>query len=138
MGEERVDGEDAWVIHGKPNPGYHPKDSTARALFPKVDCRFWVVKSDYHWARVELETLDTVSVGLFLVRLAKGSRITLESVHVNGEVWLPRRITVNANARLLLVKGMGIDARYDYSDYKKFQAESRIVSRRRPLTRQGN
>ncbi len=67
-------------------------------------------------------------MGLFLVRLSKGSRILIELARVNDEVWLPRRVAVTAAARMFLVKSTRLDLRYDYSEYKKFQAESRIVS----------
>ncbi|MGD0498578.1 MAG: hypothetical protein ABSC23_09105 [Bryobacteraceae bacterium] len=126
-GDERLNGVDVWAIAGVPHPGYRARTAAARALLPKIDCRFWISKSDYGLAKMELETLDTVSRGLFFVRLSKGSRIVLEQTRVNGEVWLPRRVTVTAGARLLLVKGMRIDLQIDYSDYKKFQAESKIV-----------
>jgi hypothetical protein len=65
---------------------------------------------------------------LFLVRLAKGSRILIELARVNDEVWLPKHVAVTAAARVLLVKSTRFDLRLDYSGYKKFQAESRVVA----------
>jgi hypothetical protein len=37
-------------------------------------------------------------------------------------------VTLTADARVLLVKGMRVDMQIDFSAYKKFQADSRILS----------
>jgi hypothetical protein len=37
-------------------------------------------------------------------------------------------VTLAAGARVLLVKGMRVDMQIDFSAYKKFQADSRILS----------
>jgi hypothetical protein len=125
-GEEQIDGATVWVIDGTPHPGFKPKSKEA-AYFPKVKGRIWVAKSDYTPVKIAVETLDTISIGAFLVRLAKGGHIGVEFTRVNDEVWLPRHVGVTASARLFLVKGFHLDADFAFSDYKKFSAESRIV-----------
>ena len=115
------------MIEGAPRAGFRASTVAGRALLPKVNCRLWISKSDYSWVKLEVETLDTISIGLALVRIANGSRIMIEQTRVNDEIWLPKRAVVTAAARVLLVKGARIDARFDFSDYKKFQADSRIV-----------
>ena len=127
-GEERLDGHDAWVIDASPRRGFKGKSTVARALFPKLKCRLWIDRSDYQAMKVDAETEDTVSLGMFLVRLSKGSRISIDLARVNDEVWLPKHVGVTAAARILLVKATRLDLRFDYSGYKKFQAESRVVS----------
>jgi hypothetical protein len=126
-GEEQIDGVAVWVIDGTPHPGYKPKAKDA-AYFPKVKGRIWVAKSDYTPVKIAIETLDTISLGAFLIRLSKGGRIGVEYTRVNDEVWLPKHVSLTASARLLLVKGFHLDADFTFSDYKKFSAESRIVS----------
>jgi hypothetical protein len=127
-GSEAVDGHDAWIVDATPRPGFKGKSEVARAMFPKIHCRFWIEKDGYHAEKIEIDTLDTISLGLFLVRLAKGSRITIELTEVNHEVWLPKQVTASGAARVLLVKGMRVNMQFDFSGYKKFQAESRVVS----------
>jgi hypothetical protein len=127
-GEQRLDGRDVWVIDARPRPEYKIKGSTARALFPNVKARFWIDKAEYAWVRLEAETIDTVSLGLFLVRVAKSSRVVMEQTRVNGELWAPKRITVSGSARIFLVKNLRFELQQDFSEYKKFQAESRIVA----------
>ena len=76
----------------------------------------------------EAETLGTISFGLFLARLAPKSHLSFEQTRVNGEIWLPKRATVTASARLALVKQVSLDQEITFSGYRKFQADSKIVS----------
>jgi hypothetical protein len=126
-GEEAVNGGQAWVIDAMPHPGYKPK-TTAGSMLPKMKARFWIDQHDYQWIRMEAETLDTVTFGAFLIRIAKGAHIVLEQTRVNGEVWLPKRIALEGSARLFLVKGLHTQLDFTYSQYRKFQADSRVVS----------
>ena len=126
-GEEALNGGVAYVIEGTPKPGYRPK-SASTAFFPKVKLRFWIAKEDYQWVRVDLESLDTISFGGFLIRLAKGSHLSIENARINNEVWLPKRAEIHGSVRLALVKVMRGEIIFTFSDYKKFQAESHVIA----------
>jgi hypothetical protein len=125
--EESIEGVPAYVIDATPKPGYKPR-SSGTSFLPKVKARFWISKEGYQWARVDMETLDTITFGGFLVRLARGSHVTMEQARINQEVWLPKRVAIQISARVLLLKGYHADILFTFSDYKKFQADSRIVS----------
>jgi hypothetical protein len=126
-GEEALASGEVYVIDAMPKPGYKPQLPSA-AYFPKVKARLWIDKNDYHWARIDVETLDTISFGGFLVRLAKGSRLVIEQAHVNQEVWLPKSVTLRASARVALIMNVRRELIMTFSDYKKFQVDSRVVS----------
>ena len=127
VGEESLNGGETYVIDATPKPGYKPKSSEAFYL-PKVKLRLWIEKKQYKWIKADVESLDTITIGGFMIRLAKGSRVGMEQTLVNNEVWLPKRITLSASLRLLLVKGLHKSLDFSFSDYKKFQTDSRIVS----------
>jgi hypothetical protein len=126
-GEEALNGGQTWVIDATPKPGYKPKSSGA-SFFPKVKARLWIDKNDYQWVKVDMETLDTISFGGVLVRIGRGGHLMLEQLRVNNEVWLPKHVSLDATARLLLVKGYHKTLEMTYSNYRKFQVDSRIVS----------
>jgi hypothetical protein len=126
-GEEALNGGEAFVIEGTPKPGYRPKGPST-AFFPKVKLRFWIDKKDYQWVRVDLESLDTISFGGFLIRLAKGSHLSIENARINNEVWLPKRAEIRGSVRLALVKVMRGEILFTFSDYKKFQTDSRVIA----------
>ncbi len=127
VGEESVGGAASWVLDATPRPGYQPRDSRTRVL-PKVKGRLWISQQDYAWVKVDAEVIDTISIGLFLARIGKGSHLEFEQVQVNGEVWLPSRLALVAEARVALVKKINLAQEIAYQDYRKFQSESRIVS----------
>ena len=125
--DENLGGRAMWVIDAMPKPGYKPKVKSA-FFFPKVKMRFWVDRQDYQAVKAEMETLDTISWGGIVARLAKGDRLTFEMARVNDEVWLPKSILIAGSARVMLVKGYRGDIAVSYSNYKKFSADSRVVS----------
>jgi len=125
-GEESLNGGQAYVIDATPKPGYKPKSSSAFFL-PRVKARFWIDKTDYQWIKISVQSLSTISFAGFLVRIEPGSVATIEQVRVNGDVWLPKSIEVKLAAKVALVKTVRLEISTTYSDYKKFQADSRIV-----------
>jgi hypothetical protein len=54
---------------------------------------------------------------------------------VNGEVWLPSRISVRAEARIAILKKMRAEIDITYREYRKFQADSKILGGIEPETK---
>jgi len=127
IGEERFDSGPAYVIDAMPKPGYKPRRPSA-AYLPKVKARLWISQNDYHWVKVEVETLDTISFAGFLVRVSKGGRLTIEQTRINNEVWMAKSVTLRASARIALIKSLHEELIITFTDYKKFQVDSRVVS----------
>lgn len=132
VGEDSSHGAPAWVIQGTPRRGFKGRTRIAKSVFPNVNCRFWVSKEDYQAQRIEMDVFDTVSFGWMVVRLAKGSRVSLEQMPVEQGLWFPKKIVVEASAKIMLVKSYRMELLYDYSGYKKFQADSRIIGTELP------
>jgi hypothetical protein len=127
VGAEEVSGKPCWIITVTPKPGYRPKNSEAK-MFTKLRGKVWIDKSEYHWVKAEGEAIDTLSFGFFLFRVAPGATVSFDQVRVNGEVWLPARISVRAEARIALLKKMRAEIDITYREYHKFQADSKIVT----------
>ena len=126
VGIEQVDGRDAWVINGEPRAGYEPHMKDAKFL-PKFHGRVWIDKNDLQWTKLDVECIDTVSLGWVLARIHKGTRVVIEQTRVNDEVWLPRHLAFKFNARVALFKGYNVDGEQSYRDYKKFRASAKVV-----------
>jgi hypothetical protein len=126
VGTELVGGREAWVIDGEPRPGYEPHMKGAKFL-PKFHGRVWIDKSDTQLAKMDIECIDTVSLGWFLARVHKGSRIVFEQTRINDEVWLPKHLALKVNVRLALLKNFDVDLEQAFRDYKKFRATTKIV-----------
>jgi hypothetical protein len=126
IGTEPVGGREAWVIDGEPRPGFEPHMKDAKFL-SKFHGRVWIDKSDLQLSKMDVEAIDTVSVGWVIARIHKGTRFVLEQTRVNDEVWLPEHLTFKIDARVALIKGFDIAGEQSYRDYKKFRTSSKIV-----------
>jgi hypothetical protein len=115
------------VVSGAPRPGAEPKSRDAKVLL-KVRGRMWIDKASYQWAKVEAETTNTISGGLFLARLNPGAKLTFEQTEVNSEIWLPKRLFMTGSGRLGLIKRLSQDEQIDWSDYRKFTVDSKVVT----------
>lgn len=124
--DETIDGHAVWVISAIPKPGYQPKHGDAKALM-KIKGKIWIDKAEYQWVRLEAETTATISWGLFLARLNPGAKLVFEQTRVNDELWLPKREFVRGSGRLGLLKKIAMDQEVTWSNYRKFQVNSRVL-----------
>jgi len=125
-GETTLGGRPAWIIDGTPKPSFEPRDSREKML-AKFKGRFFIAKQDSALLKLEAEAIDSVSFGLVLARLERGAKFLLEKTRVNNELWMPSRIKVDFDARLALLKKIKVDVQIDYSNFRKFQSESRVI-----------
>jgi hypothetical protein len=126
VGEEAMDGRDTWVIEATPSKEFHPTQPHA-GLLSKLKATVWIDKQDGNWVKAEGEVMETLSAGLFIARLHPGTRFLLQQVRVNGEIWLVRRLSVEARARVLLLSNRAVELEYTFSDFKKFAADTKIL-----------
>ncbi len=124
VGEESVAGRPCYRIHAEPKPGFMPKGDAK--ILTKIRGDLWIDKDNYKWARVEAETIDTITGLGGIVRIAKGSTINVRQTFVNGEVWFPDRLQVKAKAKALLFLSAAVDYEALYSDFKKFSVDSKV------------
>lgn len=127
LGEETLNGRSAYVLMGEPRQAFRPKLNAARVL-PKLRPKLWIGKEDYQWVKLEAEVIDTITWGGFLLRLHPGSRIELEQTLVNNEAWLPQHAHISFDARVALLKAIRLEVEAQFTDYKKFRTDSRIIS----------
>ena len=116
IGEETTDGRPAYVLRATPHAGYLAHGKYGKML-SKVEGKLWVDRQDFGWIKVEGQVTQAFSMGLFVARVQRGSRIILEQTLVGDDVWVPRRLEVRASARILFLKSLDIDRILTYSDY---------------------
>jgi len=118
---EAVDGRSAIVLEFRPKPGIEPTGRAGKILKTFAG-HAWIDEADKQLVRVDAELVDTLSFGLgVLARFQKGSRASILRRKINDEIWLPASARFTGSARVLLVKGIRMDATSEYSDYRKFQ-----------------
>lgn len=126
LGEEKVDGVDGYVIQATPRPDFEPIEKHAD-MFKKIKGRLWIEKQNYNWVKVDAETTDTISFGLFLFRIHPGSKLMLEKSLMNNEVWLLKDLKINGGARIALLKNASVEQEDTVSHCKKYVTSVKIL-----------
>lgn len=126
VGDDKVSGEDTWVIEAAPRKDFQPTQPHADIL-KKIKGRIWIEKKDYNWVKVEAEAVDTISFGWVLFRIHPGSHFVLETTHVNNEIWALKRLYINGSARIALLKNEIAEQEEVFSNYKKFSTSINIL-----------
>ncbi len=127
MRREQFRGQEVIAVDFGPNPDYKAK-KLAENIVQKLMGVVWIDEHALDVVRLEGHFNDTAKIGGgVLASIDKGSSFVFEQARINDEVWLPSYTEVHFGARLLLVKAHANDIE-QYSDYKKFHADSKIVS----------
>ena len=125
-GTEDLDGRETYVVDAEPRPDFQPHSREAKIL-PKFRFRAWIDKEESQWVKLDAECIDTVSLGWFLARIHQGSRLLIDQIRVNDEVWLPRHVAVKIDVRVALLKNFNVEEDVTYRDYRKFRTDIKIL-----------
>jgi len=124
VGRETVADHPTILVTFKPRPNYKTKTREG-GIMKHVVGRAWVGEDDYQLARLDAEVVDNISIGFgMLAKLQKGAHVFEERKKVNDEVWLPARVEVSLDARILLLKGVNVKQIVEYSDHRKFSVDT--------------
>ena len=120
---ERFRGRDVLVFDFEPNPEFKARN-LAEKVAQKLAGVIWVDEQAHQVARLEAYFLnDFRFAGGLLANLQKGTSLVFEQDYVNNEVWLPTYLEAHVGVRVLLVKGVKVNAVTRYSDYKRFNVQ---------------
>jgi hypothetical protein len=121
---ERFRGQDVLVFDFEPNPEFKAHKLEEKVV-QKLAGVVWIDEKAHDVARLEAYFIgDFKFGGGLLANLQKGTSFVFEQAFINEEVWLPTYEEAHVGVRLLLVKGIKVNAVTRYSDYKKFNVES--------------
>jgi hypothetical protein len=87
--------------------------------------------------KVDASVMAPFSMGLFLARVQPGTHIVFEQMSVAGGVWLPKRVEIKAEAKILFVKNYQMQEVITYSEYRIGQP-SQVVAKREGLPVKSN
>lgn len=124
---ETLDGRTLYPMQAEPKPDFKPQTREGKYL-TKFRGKVWIDPIEYQWVKLDLELLDTISFGWFVARLHKGMQVHIEQTRVNEEVWLPKLVRMNLDARIALFKNLNYDITQTYRDYKKFGSQTKITT----------
>jgi hypothetical protein len=126
-GIEKLDGRDVYKIAAMPRADYSRK-LLPYSMLPKMRGTMWIDCDEFQLVRIDAEVIETISLGLVLVRFGPGTRLFFEQTRVNGEVWLPRYAAAKLEGRVGVLKKVRSEAEVRWKDFRKFSADSRVVA----------
>ena len=123
-GRATIDGHQTITFTLTPKPKAKPRTDSGKVM-QHFSAKVWISEAEYELVRVEVEAVDTVTFGFgLLARLHEGATLTYQRRKVNGEAWLPSRVTYAASGRLLLVRRLRLAGSSEFSKYRKFSVDT--------------
>lgn len=129
VAEPTIEGRPAWEIEMSPRAEYRPKNSRA-AMLRHIQGKLWIDKQEVQWVKAEAEVTDTISIGWILARVGPGASFELQQVRVAPNLWLAKKIDVNATAKVLMVHTKDLTEHLTYSDFHLSGTDHDLISKK--------
>ena len=122
---EMFRGHEVIAFDFEPRKGFKPKNKVEE-IVSKLAGTVWVDEEARQIARLEARLTNSFKIGGgLLASISPSSAFVFEQEKVDGQVWLPSYGEANISARLMLFAKFNRSIRRSYSDYKKYQIDSR-------------
>lgn len=123
LGEDVINGRPAWRIRAEPEPRYNGKYGF---LLKNLEGTLWIDKDENQLVKGEIHAIKGFSIGLFLASVGEGSRLYFENIRLSDGLWVSHRAGFEGSARVL-IRHIRENEELQFSDFRKFQTDSRIV-----------
>ena len=118
-------GHEVIAFDFEPRKGFKPKNR-AEDIVNKLAGTIWVDEMAQQVARLEARLTDSYKIGGgMLASIGASTAFSFEQEKVGDEVWLPASMEANISARVLLLAKFNRSMERRYSEYKKYQIDSK-------------
>ena len=122
---EMFQGHEVIAFDFEPRKGFKPKNR-AEDIVNKLAGTIWVDETAQQVARLEARLTDSYKIGGgMLASIGASTAFSFEQQKIGDEVWLPSSMEANISARVLLLAKFNRSVERRYSDYKKYQIDSK-------------
>jgi hypothetical protein len=132
LGEQIIDGRPAYILEAMPKSGYHTHSKYGN-MFSKVHGKLWIDEEEFGWIKVDANVVAPFSMGLFLARVQPGTHIVFEQTRVAEGTWLPKRIEIKAEAKIIFLKNYQMQEVITYSEYHPTEPAQVVAERKEPV-----
>ena len=123
---ETFRGHEVIAFDFEPRKGFKPKNR-AEDIVSKLAGTIWVDETAQQVARLEARLTDSFRIGGgVLASIGASTAFSFEQEKIGNEVWLPSSMEANISARVLLLAKFNRSIERRYSEYKKYQIDSRF------------
>jgi len=122
---EMFQGHEVIAFDFEPRKGFKPKNR-AEDIVNKLAGTIWVDETAQQVARVEARLTDSYKIGGgMLASIGASTAFSFEQQKIGDELWLPSSMEANISARVLLLAKFNRSVERRYSEYKKYQIDSK-------------
>jgi hypothetical protein len=122
---EMFRGHEVIAFDFEPRKGFKPK-TRGEDLVNKLAGTIWVDETAQQVARLEARLTDSYKIGGgVLASIGASAAFTFEQEKIGDEVWMPSSMEANLSARVLLLAKFNHSVERRYSEYKKYQVDSK-------------
>jgi clan AA aspartic protease (TIGR02281 family) len=127
-GVGEVAGRPVSIVDVSPIPGITSPVCDEIKTLTKMHLKIWVDQAEYRWAQVQADNIGTVTWGKVLVRIPAGAlHMKFMQTRLKDGVWMAQSMNARVDVRLMMVARLHVEMIETYSNYRKFQSDSRIV-----------
>jgi len=122
---EMFRGHEVIAFDFEPRKGFKPKNRSEE-IVNKLAGTIWVDESAQQVARLEARFTDSFKIaGGLLASIAPSTAFVFEQDKIGDEVWMPSVMEANLSLRLMVFAKLSRSVERRYSDYKKYQVDSK-------------
>jgi len=118
-------GHEVIAFDFEPRKGFKPR-TRGEDIANKLAGTIWVDESAQQVARLEARLTDSYKIGGgMLASIGASTAFSFEQEKIGDEVWLPSSMEANISARVLLLAKFNHSVQRRFSEYKKYQIDSK-------------
>jgi len=122
VGRENLDGWPALVLEFSARPG--KRDLPGDVFLRNLAGRLFVDEGEGEVVRAEVGNTAAIKLALGVGASVSGLGFTLDFQKIEDGLWMPARVEAEAEARVLLLKGLRARSTSIFSHYRRFEAAS--------------
>ncbi|MEK6286657.1 MAG: hypothetical protein AABO57_13030 [Acidobacteriota bacterium] len=122
---EMFRGHEVIAFDFEPRKGFKPKNR-GEDIVNKLAGTIWVDETAQQIARLEARLTNSYKIaGGMLASIGASTAFSFEQEKIGDEVWMPSSMEANLSVRLLLLAKFNRSVERHYSEYKKYQIDSK-------------
>jgi hypothetical protein len=123
---EMFRGHEVIAFDFEPRKGFKPK-TRSEDIVSKLAGTIWVDEAAQQVARLEARLTDSFKIGGgVLASIGASTAFSFDQEKIGDEVWMPSSMEANVSARVLLLAKFNRSIERRYSDYKRYQIDSKF------------
>lgn len=118
VGQQKLNGDDVYVLKATPHHGYQPPNMECEVL-TGMQGKLWIDKKTFQWVKVQAQVIHPVSIEGFLAEVEPGTRFELEKTPVEDDIWVPKHFAMKSQAKIFFLFPHRSQADETYYGYRK-------------------